>query len=144
MPSCIRCNNLLSDYIFRSIEEKRAYVRSKLNGSNAWDVVQALRAADREAEKRKIVLRLEVSMACVGGEPPENDTMVKQKLPAKVKPIPEYGQDVCKACFTTFTRKKVNQRFCGPEHKAVWEALMRKYGAAADGMFAHYRKMIEP
>ena len=36
-PSCRRCNSILSDKVFDSLEEKREYIREELIRRNEWD-----------------------------------------------------------------------------------------------------------
>jgi hypothetical protein len=138
-PACRRCNSLLSNLEFKTIGEKREYVRETLIAKKKWnpalsDLSEAIRKAERssevllgglpaqseriEQEKRVCELRQELF------ETPAPSNLLLPEMPVAVV-APKKDKSVnwnwrtnersCIACDKGFTRKTREQRFCSAD-----------------------------
>lgn len=127
-PSCKRCNNLLSNFLFNSIEEKQTYVRNKLHGENGHLAVQALRERYRETEERQSFLLPEMQVEELGSKKSESKGEITGYSIAKVDTICH----VCKKGFTKDNRRRFFKDVCSSNcaKKANRARAKAKYKAA--------------
>jgi|SRR6266850_3929038 len=81
-PACRRCNSLVGAHEFKSLDEKRDYIRAKLKERNEWhsaDEMQRMRGGLPSEEETPKVLLIEVPPKLVAQAAPKN-RIIKRKI----------------------------------------------------------------
>jgi len=94
IPSCKRCNSLLSNLIFKSIEAKRFYVRYRLEGYTSNHSMRMVQQEFKEETKTSEILQSKMSMEGMGSRTPKIEQQKCKYCGKKLIKI-RYGQKYC-------------------------------------------------
>lgn len=126
-PCCKECNNLLSDLIFNSIEEKRAYVRSKRIYRGSWDQLPLLREADTKSTQGENILLETMQVGSMGQTTspfgsacPCCGSMLRVEGEAIV--IAYIPGETCFRCGKAFSAKRPWQRYCSKKCRSTYHS----------------------
>lgn len=72
MPSCKRCNSLLSNFIFKTIKAKSAYIYYRLKGQSKNRSLSLVQETIQEKPKASDILQPKMSMGKVGKRSPKD------------------------------------------------------------------------
>jgi len=86
-PSCLRCNLLLGNMIFDSIDEKRLYAHLRLEGFSRDDAMRSLHEEFPEEKETPEILQPEVPVEILGEEQPEDEHQHKESIINKITSI---------------------------------------------------------
>jgi len=171
-PSCKRCNALLSDLSFPTIQEKREYVRTTLIERGDWNPLMEgeaslseLQEAVYEDSEDAEVLQPSVPQARLGRRSEKHShvsnlpsTIRKGQTSSKVLqckvPLAGVAQSksgyngltmrMCRLCRKEFKPKRKDQRFCKPAHrKSFWKYGGLPFDKMKEQIMKDVRKMMQ-
>ena len=131
-PACRRCNSVLSNKVFESIEAKREYIRSELIRTDRWEALLFLPQADEQEQEQQDFLQRSLSLERLGPKEPtleaEEGIIHCPDCHSRLRFQGDHfeqvdmarGQIPCQQCGKAFLPSRKTQKYCTRQCKIAF------------------------